>query len=113
MGLLLEHHKGRLPAWLAPVQAHVLPIGEDHVDYADALARELGARGIRGRVVAPDESVGRRIAEAHDTGIPWMLIVGDREVGSRSVSVRDQEGQQNQLRDEAIAELAAEASPPV
>lgn len=112
MGLLLEHHDGRLPAWLAPVQAHVLPIAEAHLDYAREVADALRNQGVRVRVMRPDESVGRRIAQAHDRGVPWMLIVGDREVADQSVSIRDADGQRSSLRDGALVELCQAAKPP-
>lgn len=113
MGLLLEHHEGRLPAWLAPVQAHVLPIAEKHEGYAGQVASALEVRGVRVRVVASDESLGRRIARAHREGLPWSLILGDREAGDRAVSIRGPDGQRSLPFDEAVEELAHAAKPPV
>lgn len=101
LGMLLEHHGGQLPPWLAPVQARVIPIGDDHLGYAREVQRSLLALGLRVEVDGRDESVARRVAEAHDQAVPFMLVVGDREVEARSVSLR--RGRRNQPMSQADA----------
>jgi threonyl-tRNA synthetase len=89
IGILLEHLEGQLPIWLAPVQAIVLPVTDRHLDYAQAVADQIASAGLRGEVDARGESVGRKIRDAELRKIPYMLVVGDRERGSREASVRE------------------------
>ncbi|MBZ0120022.1 MAG: threonine--tRNA ligase [Sandaracinaceae bacterium] len=100
LAVLLEHHQGRLPAWLAPVQARVLPIGERHRDAARAIVAELAPR-VRAEL---DEhaSVSRRIVRAHDDGVPFVLVLGDRELASDRVALRHDDVSQDLLRADAI-----------
>ncbi|WP_254535425.1 threonine--tRNA ligase [Halomarina litorea] len=87
MGVMIEHFNGRFPLWLAPEQVRVLPITDDNVAYAESVAAELGEF----RVEVEDRSwtVGRKIQQAHDDRVPYMLVVGDNEEESGTVSVRD------------------------
>jgi threonyl-tRNA synthetase len=88
LGVLLEHYAGQLPTWLAPEQARVLPVGPAELAYAQALVRELVARGVRAELAAPSERLGARVAAAHQAAVPFQLIVGAREVATEQVSVR-------------------------
>lgn len=88
VGILIEHHAGRFPVWLAPTQAAVLPVADRHNDYATEVAGELGASGVRCRVDARSESVGKKIHDAEIAKSPYMLVLGDREQDGRAVSVR-------------------------
>jgi threonyl-tRNA synthetase len=97
MGMLLEHHAGALPSWLAPEQVAVLPIAPEHAAYAGDAVRALAERGLRASVVAPDESLAKRIAQAHMNGIPWVSVVGAREVVSRALALRERSGAQRSL----------------
>ena len=90
-GILIEHHAGRFPLWLAPVQAIVLPVADRHNDYARRVAAELEAAGARSRVDERSESVGRKIRDAELSRAPFMLVVGDNEEGEGAVSVRSHE----------------------
>ena len=87
-GILIEHYGGRFPLWLAPVQAVVLPVADRHNERAGEIARELRASGFRVRVDDRTESVGRKIRDAELSKAPYMLVVGDKEIESGSVSVR-------------------------
>jgi threonyl-tRNA synthetase len=87
-GILTEHHGGRFPTWLAPVQAAVLPVADRHNEYARRVAAELGALGVRCRVDDRTESVGKKIHDAEVAKLPFMLVVGDREAQAGQVSVR-------------------------
>ncbi|MDQ3572955.1 MAG: threonine--tRNA ligase [Actinomycetota bacterium] len=87
-GILIEHHGGRFPAWLAPVQVGVLPVADRHNESAHDVASELAQAGIRVRVDDRTESVGRKIRDAELAKLPYMVIFGDREAESGQLSVR-------------------------
>ena len=91
VGILIEHHGGRFPAWLAPVQAGILPVADRHVERAREVQTELDALGVRSRIDERGESVGRKIRDAELAKLPLMLILGDRELESGGVSVRSHE----------------------
>ena len=88
IGIMIEHYGGEFPLWLAPVQAIVLPISERLNDYAEGVRERLRAAGLRVELDDRGESIGRKIREAELRKIPNMLIVGDREADSDSVSLR-------------------------
>jgi threonyl-tRNA synthetase len=87
-GILIEHHGGRFPAWLAPVQALVLPVADRHNEYAERVLSELETSGVRARADLRSESVGRKIRDAELARVPFMLVVGDREQGDGTASIR-------------------------
>ena len=87
-GILIEHHAGAFPVWLAPVQAVVVPVTERHQAYAREVADQLAALGVRVHVDDRSEKLGYRIREAQVQKVPYMLVVGDKEVEGRTVSVR-------------------------
>ncbi len=89
IGVLLEHLDGNLPAWLAPVQAIVLPITDRQNEAARAVLEALEAAGLRGELDDRSESVGRKIREAELRKLPYMLIVGEREAEAGMVAVRE------------------------
>jgi threonyl-tRNA synthetase len=89
IGILTEHYAGEFPVWLAPVQAIVLPIADRHLDYAREVAVALRGGGVRGEVDERPESTGRKIRDAELRKIPYMLIVGDRELEDRTVGLRE------------------------
>jgi threonyl-tRNA synthetase len=88
LGILIEHHAGEFPLWLAPVQARVLPIADRHGEYAERVAEELRAAGVRADVDSRSESVGRKIRDAELAKIPYMAVVGDSEQEQAGVSLR-------------------------
>jgi threonyl-tRNA synthetase len=87
-GVLIEHYAGAFPVWLAPVQAVVLPISEKHADYARRVGEELRAAGVRVQVDDRNEKLNARIRDAQLQRVPFMLIVGEREMAAGSVAVR-------------------------
>jgi threonyl-tRNA synthetase len=87
-GILIEHYGGRFPLWLAPVQAVVLPVADRHNRGAGEVAERLRASGLRARVDDRTESVGRKIRDAELSKAPYMLVLGDKEADSKTVSVR-------------------------
>src|SRR3954449_13421723 len=88
IGILIEHYAGEFPLWLAPTQAIVLPISDRHVEAAAETQARLKAAGLRVALDDRGESVGRKIRDAELGKIPYMLVVGDREAESGTVSVR-------------------------
>ncbi|HUX09598.1 MAG TPA: threonine--tRNA ligase, partial [Terriglobia bacterium] len=87
-GVLIEQYGGAFPVWLAPVQAVVLPISEKHMDYARKVAEELRAARIRVELDDRNEKLNARIRDAQLQRVPFMLVVGEREVQAEGVSVR-------------------------
>ncbi len=92
-GCLIEHFGGAFPVWLAPVQAMVIPISDRHLDYAQKVAAELQAEGLRTQVDVRPDRMNLKIRQAQLQKIPYMLIVGDKEVASAGVSVRLRSGE--------------------
>ncbi len=112
LGILLEHHEGALPAWLAPDQVLVAPVGDAAASYAERFAAKLREEGCRASVDARGESLSRKIVDAHQAGVPWLVVVGNREMESHAVRLRRRNGEQRDLPwDEAIAALIAECRP--
>ena len=93
MGTLIEFYGGAFPVWLAPVQAVVIPIADRHHEYAAAVESELAEAGIRAHADSRNERMNARIREAQLQKVPYMLIVGDREVESKEASVRLRSGE--------------------
>lgn len=86
---LLEHYAGAFPVWLAPVQAVVLPITNRQLEYARQVTEQLRAAGLRAHLDDRNEKVNLKIREAQLQKVPYMLVVGDREAESGTVSVRN------------------------
>jgi threonyl-tRNA synthetase len=92
IGIILEHYKGRLPVWLSPVQARVISISENQVEYGRKILEELKKSGIRADGDLESSTLGSKIKVAQLQQIPYMVIVGEKEQGSDSVAVRDRTG---------------------
>jgi threonyl-tRNA synthetase len=92
IAILIEHYAGAFPLWLAPVQAVILPISDRHLAYAASVRDRLVAAGLRAEVDERQEKIGYKIREAQLQKIPYMLVVGDREAETGSVSVRERSG---------------------
>lgn len=88
MGVLIEHFAGAFPVWLAPVQAVLIPIADRHYDFAHQIAGELNRAGLRVEVDQRGERMNAKIRDAQNLKIPYMLVIGDREVEAEAVSVR-------------------------
>jgi len=91
---LIEHYGGAFPVWIAPVQVMVIPVADRNLDYAYKVETELKNEGVRIKVDARSERVNFKIRQAQLDKIPYMLIVGDKEVASSTVSVRLRSGEQ-------------------
>ena len=88
LGVLLEHVGGRLPPWLAPVQVEVLPVTDRHAQASGGLVEQLRAQGLRAEAVGTEESIAKRVRTAEVQRIPYVVVVGDKEVADGSVTVR-------------------------
>ena len=93
IGVITEHFAGAFPAWLNPVQVKVLPVTDRASGYADRVAAELDAQGFRVEVDHRNEKIGKKIREATMEKIPYMLVVGDRDMENETVSVRHRTGE--------------------
>ena len=93
MAYLIEETMGAFPAWLAPVQVKVLPITDRALDYANELSAALDARGFRVEVDDRNEKIGKKIRETTLEKVPYMLVVGDRDIENKTVSVRTRGGE--------------------
>ncbi len=89
LGILIEHYAGALPAWLAPVQVAVVPIADRHRDAALDLVSQLKAVGGRVELFDNNEPMRVKIAKAQSQKIPYMVVLGDKEVEESTVSVRE------------------------
>lgn len=87
-GVLIEHYAGAFPLWLAPVQAVVMPITDAQRDYASGIVKEMKARGIRVELDSRNEKINRKIRDAEEMKIPYMLIAGQKEMDTGALSVR-------------------------
>ena len=90
MAYLIEETKGRFPTWLAPVQVKVLPISEKTHEYANAAYNRLRTMGVRAQIDDRSETIGYKIREARQVDrVPYMLVIGEKEVEAGLVAVRD------------------------
>ena len=110
IGILIEHYAGKFPAWLAPMQVKVLPVSEKSREYGRKVTEALDAAGIRATLDERDEKIGYKIREARSIDrVPYMLILGEKEVEAGNISVRDRSNETVQMGlDEFIAKVCAE-----
>ena len=92
IGILTEHYAGAFPTWMAPVQVKILPISEKHVEYAKELAKQMHRDYVRVEVDNRSEKIGYKIRQAQMAKVPYMLVVGDKEVEEGTVNVRKHGG---------------------
>ena len=92
IGILTEHYAGAFPTWMAPVQVKILPISEKHVEYAEKLAKQMHRDYVRVEVDDRSEKIGYKIRQAQMAKVPYMLVVGDKEVEEGTVNVRKHGG---------------------
>ncbi len=88
LGVLIEHYGGAFPVWLAPVQVKILPIADRHLEYASEIKKRLEKENLRVELDRRSEKIGKKIREAQIEKIPYMLIIGDKEVKNKSMSLR-------------------------
>jgi threonyl-tRNA synthetase len=122
MAYLIELYAGAFPAWLAPVQAVVIPIADRHADYAHEVLGELRAAGFRAEVDDRSERMNAKIRDAQLQKVPYMLVAGDREREANAVAVRTRAGEDlgsmpvfqfvDRLRDEVTTAMEPEEAGP-
>ncbi len=93
MGVLIEHYSGAFPVWLAPVQAVIIPIADRHIAYANSVAEMLKDQGLRVEVDDRSERMNAKIRDAQNQKIPYMLVVGDKEIDNNQVALRMRSGE--------------------
>lgn len=93
IGILIEHHAGTFPLWLAPVQAVVLIIADRHTDYARQVLQELERKGLRAKIDLRNEKIGFKIREHSMQRVPYLVIIGDKEMEQNVVTIRTQKGE--------------------
>jgi len=98
-GCLIEHYAGAFPLWLAPVQVVLLPITDNHADYADKIAQQLEESGVRVEKDLRNEKIGFKIREAQLQKIPYMIVLGDKEVESSTLGVRRRRSKETRTLD--------------
>ncbi len=114
LGILLEHHDGHLPAWLAPEQLRVLPVRVEQRPYAEEVVARLREHQLRAALDGSSETLGQRVARAHGLRVPILWVVGAREMAERSVSERRQSSERLALPlFEAIDRVRLACAPPV
>ena len=88
VGTLIEHYAGAFPFWLAPVQMIILPVGKNHIDFAKKIQKIFQDQDFRADVDDSDDTVGKKIREAEMQKIPYIIVVGDKEINSRDLAIR-------------------------
>ena len=91
IGVLIEHYAGAFPLWLAPVQIWVIPVGSSHRNYANFVNLQLTTNNLRTEVKDKNETVSKKIREGEIQKIPYLLVVGDKEIKTKSVRARERE----------------------
>ena len=106
LALLIEKYGGAFPLWMAPEQVRILPIGDEHIDYAYEVKRSLMAKGIRVEVDDRNETIGKKIRNAQLEKLPYMLVIGENEMNDKTVAVRSRrEGDKGVMPVEAFADM--------
>ncbi len=90
IGFLLEHYAGKFPVWLAPLQAKILPISDKFMDYAESVRKQLRKAGVRVEIDDRQEKIGKKIRDTELMKVPYMLVVGEKEMNENKISVRRQ-----------------------
>ena len=93
-GLLIEHYAGAFPVWLHPTQVAILPVADRHIEYARKLADELKALRVRVNLDDRSETINQKIRQAQLDKIPYMLVIGDKEIAADTVAIRLRTGEQ-------------------
>jgi threonyl-tRNA synthetase len=109
IGVLIEHFAGNFPLWISPVQAKILNVTDSQAAYAQEICNQLRGQGVRVQVDLRNEKLSFKIREAQLEKVPYMLVIGDKEVASATVAPRHRSGQTLEpMAAEAFARLIAE-----
>jgi threonine--tRNA ligase len=99
MAYIIEEYKGRFPLWLSPTQVKILPISDEQLEYAKTIEKELLKNKIRVKVDSRSEKIGYKIREAELERVPYMLILGKKEVEEKVLSIRRRGNKENEVMD--------------
>ena len=99
MAYIIEEYKGRFPLWLSPTQVKILPISDEQLEYANTIEKELLKNKIRVKVDSRSEKIGYKIREAELERVPYMLILGKKEVEEKVLSIRRRGNKENEVMD--------------
>ena len=94
LGILIEHYAGKFPVWLSPVQAKILPVSDKYLEYAKSLASELSEQDVRVELDESDEKLGYKIRAARMEKVPYIIVVGEKEMKNHSMSVRSRDAEE-------------------
>jgi threonyl-tRNA synthetase len=110
IGFLIEHFAGNFPLWLSPVQVKVIPVRDNHNDYADGVYKMLKENGIRAEFDNAEENLGTKVRDAKNNHLPYWIVVGDKEIAENKVTLESRDaGQLGQMsKDEMLAKLLEE-----
>jgi threonyl-tRNA synthetase len=109
IGFLLEHYAGKFPLWLAPLQVKILPISDKFMDYAESVKKQLRAKGIRVEIDDRSEKIGRKIRDTEISKVPYMFIIGEKEMNENAVSLRIQgKGDQGSVKVQELIDQMVE-----
>ncbi len=97
IGFLIEHYAGNFPVWLSPTQIKIIPVRENHNDYAKKIADELTALGIRVDLDDSDEGMGKKIRAGKNMKVPYMLVIGDKEIESGELTLEIRDGEKKEI----------------
>lgn len=103
IGILVEHYAGKFPLWLSPTQVQVVPVSEKFLDYANEVGKKIKENGLRVKVDESDEKLGYKIRQAQLKKVPYVFVVGEKEVNDKTISVRERDG--NDLGEKNIEEF--------
>ena len=111
IGFLLEHYAGAFPVWLSPVQVQFAPVSEKHVEGAGKIAQEFRNAGIRVGLDSADETVGNKVRKAVAQKIPYILVIGDKELAGEDlmIRVRGKEDQEKMSKEKFLERVKKES----
>jgi len=114
MGILIEHYAGNFPAWLAPVQIKILSVGEGHIDFCRSLMKKFQSEDVRVELDEDNETVGNKTRKAVNEKVPYILVVGDKEIVSNTLAVRER-GQKDlkNMNFEQLVEAIGQTKPKI
>ncbi len=104
LGVYIEHTNGRFPLWLAPEQIRIIPVSEQHLPFAEAVTNHLKSRGVRAEAALADDSLGKRIRAAKQMKVPYVAVVGDKEVEANAVALENRDGEKDTVSIDALIE---------
>lgn len=97
MGVMIEHFAGAFPVWLSPIQISIIPIADPHMEKAQELLKLLKEKDIRVEILSPEESLGKRIRNAKTNKVPYIAVIGDKDIEAGGVTLEKRGGEKGEL----------------